>query len=100
MKPFPPIPRVVEGIAGPMRVDRPVNLPDREFGLFEFETRRIVVKATLPRDVAWSTLFHEMTHAALWDSGTHHLFTERQREAVCDAVAVARLAELRRSLGG
>lgn len=56
--------------------------------------RRILVRSTLPRDVAWLTFWHELCHSWLDDTGASNLFTPRQQEVIADAIAtgLARLA--------
>lgn len=62
-------------------------------GVFNPTSRSIEVLKGLRGDQKWLVLFHELTHAALWDSGAMNGMTEAQQEAVCDSVATQRLRE-------
>jgi hypothetical protein len=42
----------------------------------------------------WRTLFHELTHVALDDSGLSNGMNDELVEAVCDAVATQRVREM------
>ncbi len=68
---FPPLPRVIQGMSGPITILRPVRLTKElgAHGSWEYLSRRIRVQGTLERRMAWETLIHEMAHAALWDNG-------------------------------
>jgi hypothetical protein len=47
----------------------------------------------------WRVFFHEMVHAALDDAGLSNLLSADAVESICDAIATARLQELRGQLG-
>jgi hypothetical protein len=89
-KRLPRIPSSVPSVLGPVpvRLDPFAEKNEAEtLGAFNFHSRSIRIRDTLPRNAAWQTLFHEMTHIALWDAGAHGQLTEKQEESVCDAVA-------------
>lgn len=96
---LPPIPRTVESAAGPIVVHRPASLAyqgDDCDGLWDPIGRIISVRKGLSRQRGWWTFFHERTHAELEDSAVRMpLATE---EAVCNAMADARLADLWRQV--
>jgi hypothetical protein len=99
MKRFPSkFPAEVFSVLGPLPVIRNDDLvEDREaFGETHFRPRTIVVdgKKSSP-ETRWSTLFHEMTHVALWDGGVHQSLTHEQREGVCDAMGTYLAAAVR-----
>jgi hypothetical protein len=62
-------------------------------GQFEPATRHILILKSLRGDQRWMVLFHELAHAALWDSGAANLVAGPAEEAICDAISCARLRE-------
>lgn len=98
MTDWPPLPKVVQGLAGPIRILRPVTIAGggkRKVVLGEWSMleRVIRVKATLSREVAWQTLLHELLHAAMDDGGVN--LPERLEEPVSDAGSSGMLHLLR-----
>jgi len=93
---FPPLPRVIHGLGGPIRVLRPVRLVDDDWGGWHPLERVIRIRSTLGREVAWHTLYHEATHAMLDDSGIP--VPPAMVEMVCDTNASAMLNVLRATL--
>jgi len=85
------LPATVDGIAGSIRIDRPpvVELGQGTdlLGHWIPAERRVLVRSTLNRDVAWLTFWHELTHSWLEDSGAANLFSPRQQEVIADAIA-------------
>lgn len=100
MKTLPRLPRTVPGILGPIPVVRARQVVNDGIdcnGLWDPNTRTITVALGLAREKAYHVLFHEQTHADLDESGV--VLPHKQEEAVCDGIATARVAALRRSLG-
>jgi hypothetical protein len=100
MKQLPRLPRRVQGILGPIPVVRAMQLVNEGVecnGLWDPNTRTISVRLGLSREKAWHVLYHEQTHADLDESGV--ILPTKHEEAVCDGIATARVAALRRSLG-
>ena len=96
---WPGLPQSVEGLAGPIRVDRPlkVEASDAETrGLWLTLERRILVQSTLRRDTAWMIFFHEFAHSCLDDAGVR--LTDDQGESVCDAMSSGMLRLMRSHL--
>lgn len=94
---WPPLPRVVQGLAGPITIDRPLVCDPSQptnVGLWLWEERRILIRSTLKRKAAWHILLHELTHAALEDAGVTGL-TYHKEESVCEAVASGMMHLLR-----
>ena len=96
---YQPLPQTVEAAGGTIRVVR-VRTPiiDSDSGTecigeFRHETRTIAIAASLRGRQRWHTYYHELTHAAMSDSGLWNRMTEKQVEAVCDAIATARVRE-------
>jgi hypothetical protein len=94
---WPALPASVEGAGGPIRV-RIVRRPLIEdgvecLGVFRHASRTIVISAQVKGRQRWHTFYHELTHSALTDSGPWNSLTEKQIEALCDAVATQRVRE-------
>lgn len=96
MKTLPTIPRSVPHILGPIKVLVIPDLKDSEggnvFGLWDGFQRVISVRAGMHPTQMWATLFHEQTHADLGDIGV--ALSVDQEEAICNAVAAARVHEM------
>lgn len=94
-KRYPSLPKRVSGAGGDLTVvlvDAPGG--DKEnMGHFDPTIRHIEVAKALRGDQRWMVFFHEVTHAALWDSGAHNAVPGAAEEIVCDAIATARLRE-------
>ena len=92
---YPPLPKEVQGSGGTLTIelsDKPGDESDN-MGHFGPSTRHIQVLKSLRGDQRWMVFFHELTHAALWDSGAHNAVPGAAEEMVCDAIATARLRE-------
>jgi hypothetical protein len=93
----PPLPALVMGMGGPITVELCDKLVDEDgahcLGLWIFRERRIKLERHKDRAQVWATFYHELVHAALDDSGLSNLLTEPQQEALCDALANARMRE-------
>ena len=95
---YPPLPKVVQGAGGALTVQlvdtiKTANQEEDVLGQFDPSTRHILIKRSLRGDQRWLVFYHEMTHAALWDSGAHNALAGAAEEIVCDCVATARLRE-------
>ena len=96
---LPPIPRFIRSAAGPVAVVRAVRIVNNKIecnGLWDSNARTITIRRGLSRQKAWWVLFHEETHMELEDGGVS--LPLDLEEAVCDAMATARLARLHRRL--
>lgn len=95
MKKFP---KQVKGIAGPVKV---LLLPQLEktdkgeetAGRYYADKREIHVLSVQTIKDQWLTLYHELWHVALADSGMTHLLTEDSEEALADLLGLARVVE-------
>ncbi len=67
---------------------------ERAFGLWNEIERKIQYDPTACEGAQLSTVFHEMMHVALTDSGAVHLFTDQQQEIICDVVGTYLAASL------
>jgi Zn-dependent peptidase ImmA (M78 family) len=96
---WPAIPRTVRGAGGPIRVRQiqRVRTDDNEaaWGTWELGTRIIRLDRNAPSEMKWRTFYHELAHAALDDAGISNLFSADGNETLCDAMASARMQELR-----
>ena len=92
---YPKLPATVEGPNGSVdvRLVDAVDTGPKDLGCWDFETRIIQIRRGMSGKSQWSTYYHEWMHMMLTDSGQANLFTHKQQEALCDAVAVARMRE-------
>lgn len=93
---LPPLPTTLYSTYGPIPVQITEELKDVDtgeplFGYWDCYKRVIYVRAHMHPSTLWATLFHEKTHADLCDIGVK--LSTNQEEAVCNAIAAARLAE-------
>jgi Zn-dependent peptidase ImmA (M78 family) len=91
MKTLPPLPKTVEAPGGTITILFKPTLrhPDGTecWGLFDSANRTIeIATATATRRHQWRTLFHELTHAALDDSGISQGMTDVMQETICEAL--------------
>jgi hypothetical protein len=94
---LPRLPSSVFSLLGPVPV-LVMDLSTEEggnetlLGIWNAARRDIRVRPLMAPVTALHTLYHEQTHCWLWDAGVR--LTSEQEEAVCDAIATARVAEL------
>jgi hypothetical protein len=99
---WPPIPRVVEGLAGSVRVvvrrveSFAAEDGDKCWGLYKPAKREIHIAGKVPIALRWHTLIHEWAHAWMMDSGIHNIVygaddaeKGRNAELICDSLATA-----------
>lgn len=63
------------------------------WGCWEEPKRLVSIDGETSRRMQWATLFHELFHVALTDSGQDELYGKKKTEALCEASAVARMRE-------
>jgi len=94
---WPVLPRRVQCIGGPVKVRRRKGLRTEDgreaWGLWDAENRTIWLVPRLPRELQWRLLHHELHHVCLSDSGLENVLSVDGVEALCDAVASARMVE-------
>lgn len=96
--PLPPLPDTVFTTCGPVAVKIVDDLRDPEdpdchlFGYWNAFDRVICIRAGMHPTAMHLTLWHERTHCDLSEIGVK--LSDDQEEAVCNAVANARVAEL------
>lgn len=76
MAEWPPLPKQIHGLSGPIRILRPIQLPHGNEGWWDAHRRTISVRSTLPREYAWGVLLHELCHANEHDGGYQLLETK------------------------
>lgn len=97
MKKLPKIPTKVCATV-PVTVVMVPNLKDQDgdecLGLWNYGERKIKLRPGQPPAVLWQTFYHEKVHMWLSDSGVSAFLTDKQEEAICDALSTALLAEM------
>lgn len=96
MKSYPRLPAKVSAPGGDVTVHllkHPTVNGIEVWGSWETAKRRIEINSTNARDIQWHTLYHELMHVALTDSGAKQMFKNKEQELLCDAVATARMRE-------
>lgn len=63
------------------------------WGLWDDSTRTISLDRSANRRHQWKVLYHEQCHVALGDAGLDNGIHDELLEAICDAVATARMRE-------
>ena len=101
--PWPKLPRVMQGVGGPITV-RTIKRVRGDDGVIAYGTwdagaRIIRIEQGSKPAHRWRVLFHEWTHAVLDDSGVANQLSEAGNETLCDAMATARIIEMRDQLG-
>lgn len=100
--PLPPLPTSVLTTHGEVAVIIVPDLRDPDdttkplYGYWDCFARTISIRAGMHPTASWLTLFHEKTHADLSEIGV--ALAEEMEEVICNAIAAARLAELRATL--
>lgn len=105
---WPPLPKNVLGILGPIPVTRVRGLKDpsgRRLGGQWHEERRVIeIEMKVTRATAWFYLFHEKAHADFDEYGCtfpemrDHHGDNPLEERACNAVATSRIRDLRAAL--
>lgn len=88
LKRMPPLPSEVHSSLGPLPVSLSDTLSEKEgaVGIVDLRTRSIRIDSGCNGEARWQTLFHELTHVALYDGGATDALTREQEELVCNAV--------------
>jgi len=94
---WPVLPRRVQCVGGPVVVKRRKGLLTEDgreaWGLWDAEHRTIWIAPRLRREMQWRVFYHETMHVCLSDSGLENVLPVDGVEALCDAVASARIVE-------
>ena len=94
---YPPLPKLVQGAGGPIevavvaKVSVEAGEDEDVLGCFKPTVRRIEVLKELRGDQRWLVFYHELVHAALWDSGVGNAVSMQVQEMICDGVSTALL---------
>ena len=91
---MPDLPTEISSLLGFVTVELVDTIGDDNdtYGEWSHCRRAIKIKVGLPNAIAWHTLWHEIMHMILNDSGVAHALTKRQEEAVCDAYATFKVS--------
>lgn len=73
---------------GPVRVRLVKRVGKRLMGRYHPSRREVTVLRGMHKRAIRLTVWHEVVEAILFDAGLHNLLSERQREALCDALAL------------
>jgi Zn-dependent peptidase ImmA (M78 family) len=94
---YPPLPKEVEGPGGTVTVictKAGIKHENAEcWGLYDSEARTITIDMRAKPRQRWLTFYHELVHVALIDAGLNNGIPDQLHEAICDAVATARMRE-------
>jgi Zn-dependent peptidase ImmA (M78 family) len=94
---YPALPATVEGSGGTITVLLKPTLRHADgtecWGMWDSANRTIEIATAAARRHQWRTLYHELTHAALDDSGISQGMTDAMQETLCEALATARMRE-------
>ncbi len=94
---YPPIPKTVEAAGGVIVVTFKPVLKHGDgsdcWGMWDPSLRTIELLSAAPKRHQWRVLYHELTHAALDDSGLSQGMTDAMQESFCEAMATARMRE-------
>lgn len=98
MSKWPALPKGFHGAGGPVRV-RMVKKEETHdgtacWGTWEPSTRIIRIVRSAPPQHRWRVYFHEWMHSCLDDSGIAQQLSDAGQEALCEAYATARMAEM------
>lgn len=75
-------------------VEAPVKVGEADaWGFWDEQTRTIGISSEITGRTLWKVFFHELTHVAITDSGLDELISNEMHEALCEAIAVARMRE-------
>lgn len=90
---YPPIPAAFDCPGGPVEVQVVESLQhiadegEHVFACYDLKQREIKVRKDMKRAEQWRSLWHELTHVALADSGLANGLTSELEEAICDATS-------------
>ncbi len=94
-KRYPPIPKSIDAPSGVISIEFSDDLDGKNpkpedadtMGQYDQLNRLISLRRKMSRRQAWYTLFHEMTHLWLDESGLSNGLSHELEEALCNAVA-------------
>ena len=94
---YPALPATVEAPGGTIAIILKSTLrhPDGTecWGMFDLANRTIEIATSATKRHQWRTLYHELCHVALDDSGISQGMTEAMQETLCECMASARMRE-------
>lgn len=92
---FPPVPKSFVAPAGdvqvcvvsPADIARYADPGEELFGVYSQQERTIYLRSTIHGATRWRTLYHELAHVWLDDSGLRNGMAHDMEEAIADAVS-------------
>lgn len=94
---YPALPTTAEAPGGTIAVICKPTLRHADgtecWGMWDAANRTIEIASSAARRHQWRTFYHELTHAALDDSGISQGMTDAMQETLCEALATARMRE-------
>lgn len=95
---WPALPSVVHSSIGDVPVEQVADLKDETgddcLGIWNYGERKIKLRPDQAPPAGWQTLVHEKVHMWLSDSGVSGFLSQKQEEAICDAISTAIVAEM------
>lgn len=84
------IPAEFFSVLGPIPITQKEDLLEKDecYGAFGPSQREILLDVSkgTARQHLWQSLWHEVTHLAIWDAGAHEGLTKDQEERICNAL--------------
>lgn len=100
---WPAIPKLIQGAGGPIAVRLVKRIHSEKdgdcWGQWDSGTRMVRLERSARIQHKWRVLFHELTHAAMDDAGIAYLLSTEACESICEAMASARVQEMRGLMG-
>jgi Zn-dependent peptidase ImmA (M78 family) len=98
---YPPIPESIDAPSGRIQIVMSDDLDGKNpkpddvdtMGQYDYLTRIISLRRKMTRRQQWFTLFHELTHLWLHESGLTNGLNHQLEEAICDAVGTGMMRE-------
>lgn len=99
---WPPLPKTISTLLGPATVSVVAVVPEFRtappegstlMGSWSSVERRVHIRRDMTPATQWLVLFHEQVHGFLDDTG--HIFSDDDKERICDLVALGRWTEMR-----
>lgn len=76
------------------------NGSDTNWGACSYREKEIQICSTLKKQIQAETLIHEISHLILKETGTQYLFTDKEKEIICEIAANAFRAYYEHNLKG
>lgn len=98
---YPPLPKIVRCMGGDVpvaqvgrkKIQEWADKGEELFGYYHEKDRYICILKSMPAEQRWRVFYHEWVHVVLEDSGLANGLAPELEEALCDAIASARMRE-------